>query len=364
MDTSQEIPGPQQESATTENHSVIHLSHASNRPLVEVFGGGESERMTPEIARNISVLNSPLSCRMVDDQSEMEVNLLDRYLDILATAELPRSGEQIPVAIENQYGTADPDHFGRLVGWYMPETGAPMGVLIAEAFDPQLIKAVSDGLIVRPEHGLWLVEAVGYLIAGYPVVSYNTVASSLSRAERLARHRAFTSNTGGGSSISQVEANRRAAVLFDYLARTSRGWMGAALRRAGATTGYYRWLIDNGNTCHIPLFVGVDRISIGSAYQKANWDDVTLDRVAAANQQASVDPEPARRYLRGAWWDLRLDVGRDTPGEQLPDDLGDQIERAIEAVRPAIDTHQQILIEALTGSGIASKIPEVETPTN
>ena len=37
----------------------------------------------------------------------------------------------------------------------MPETGAQMGVLIAEDFDPQLLKAVTDGLILRPDHGVW-----------------------------------------------------------------------------------------------------------------------------------------------------------------------------------------------------------------
>jgi hypothetical protein len=101
-----------------------------------VFGGTEPQFMTPGIATNISVLNEPLACWMVEDASTIEVNLLDKYLDILATAELPGSGEQVQVAIENQYGTADADHFGRLVGWYMPETGAQMGVLIAEDFDP------------------------------------------------------------------------------------------------------------------------------------------------------------------------------------------------------------------------------------
>jgi hypothetical protein len=83
---------------------------------------------------------------------------------------------------------------------------------------------------------------------------------------------------------------------------------------------------------------------------KASWDEATLDRVVAANQQASIDPEPARRVLRGAWWDLRLDIGRDTPIEHLPDDLGDQIERSIEVVRPAIDAHQQVLQEAFAAT--------------
>ena len=334
------------EPSATDAATVIHLSRESRRPLAEVLGGSESDRMTPEIAKNITVLDAPLSCRMVPDQSQMEINLIDRFLDILATAELPGSGEQIPVAIENQDGTADPDHFGRLVGWYMPETGAPMGVLVAEAFDPQLIKAVGEGLIVQPEHGLWLVEACGYLIGDHSAVTYTTVSCSLPRAERLARERAYVSGHGG-SSVSQSEANRRAAVLFDQLMHTSHGWLGLALKKAGATTGYYRWIQDNGNTCHIPLFVGVDRISVGSCYLKSNWDEATLDRLVAANQQASVDPEPGRRYLRGSWWDIRLDVGRDTPLDELPDDLGDQIERGIDAIRPAIDAHQQVLRDAL-----------------
>jgi hypothetical protein len=132
--------------------------------LAEVLGGSEPLKMTPDIAANIGVLNEPLSCWMVEDSSTMEVNRLDRSLDILASAELPGTGEQIQVAIENQYGTADPDHFGRLVGWYMPESGAQMGVLIAEDFEPQLIKALTDAQVVRPDYGVWLVEATGFII--------------------------------------------------------------------------------------------------------------------------------------------------------------------------------------------------------
>jgi hypothetical protein len=338
---------PQPEATpVAEAYSVVHLSKAARTALVQVFGGGEAMRMTPELAENIAVLDEPLSCRMVPDKSQMEISLLERSLDILATAELPATGEQVPVAIENQYGMADPDHFGRLVGWYMPETGAPMGVLIAESFPPQLVKAVTDGLIIRPEHGLWLVEACGYLINGHPVITYTTVACSLPRAERIARDRTFRSGSGS-SSISQNEANQRAAVLFDHLAKTSQGWLGKAIRKAGATRGYYRWIIDNGHTCHVELFVGVDRISVGSCYLKSSWSDETLDRLAAANQETPVDPEPGNRYMRGAWWDLRRGIGRDTPPANLPPDMGDQIEQEIDAIRPAIDAHQQALLAAL-----------------
>jgi len=72
---------------------------------------------------------------------------------------VPGAGE-VQVAIENQYGIADPDHFDRLVGWYMPETGAEMGALIPEDFEPQLIRSVREGRIIRPLHGWWIRQEV------------------------------------------------------------------------------------------------------------------------------------------------------------------------------------------------------------
>jgi hypothetical protein len=327
---------------------VTHLSRARRVPLSQVLGGPEHSHMTPALAANLSVLDEPLACWMSTDEAQVEVNLLDRYLDILATAEIPETGEEVQVAIENQYGTADADHFGRLVGWYMPETGSQMGVLIAEDFAPQLLKAIDDGMIVRPEHGLWLVEASGYLVNGQRLITYATRACSLPRAERLQRERSFQKGraAGGNSSESQAEANRRAADLFAYIARTSAGWLGRALRASQTTSGYYRTVEDNGSTCHLSLFVGQHRISIGSCYLKSNFDEATLDALGVANQSTEVEPPPARRYLRGSWWDVRLDVGRDTPPAERPPDLGEDLERAIESLRPAIDEHQQALLQA------------------
>jgi hypothetical protein len=335
-----------------EASSVIHLSKASRTPLATVLGGGEATKMTPELASNIAVLDEPLLCRMVPDQSEMEINLIDRYLDILAAAELPTTGEEIPVAIENQYGMADPDHFGRLVGWYMPETGAPMGVLIAESFSPQLVKAVNDGVIIRPEHGLWLVEANGYLIGDHPVITYSTVACSLPRVDRIARDRAF--HTGSRpASVSQTETKQRAGDLFEYLARTSQGWLGPALRNGRASfRGEYRTIIDNGNTCHVPIFASREQMMVGSCYRKGSWDDEALERLETANQGTTLRPEPAWRALRGVWWDLRPDIGRNTPVTELPPDLGDQIERTLDKLRPAIDAHQAALLAAIKGRDV------------
>ena len=71
----------------------------------------------------------------------------------------------------------------------------------------------------------------------------------------------------------------------------------------------------------------------------------------AANQHTSVDSEPAHRYLRGDMGDPRRDIGRDTPPSQLPADLGVQIERAVDAIRPAIDSHQHALLAAIETTG-------------
>jgi hypothetical protein len=314
--------------------------------------------MTPAIVSNLGVLNEPLSCWMIEDSSTTELGVLDRSLDILAAAELPGTGEQIQVAIENQYGTADPDHFGRLVGWYMPESGAQMGVLIAEGFEPQLIKAITDGLVVRPEHGVWLVEATGFIVGGTPIVTYTLRASSLARADRLLRERAFAKGrpgtAGRSNAEAQAEAERKAALLFNQIAQTNNGWLGPALKKSRITTGFYRSIVDNGLTCHVELFVGVDRISVGSCYLKGSFDEPTLEALMAANLETEVDPTPARRYQRGSWWDLRTDIGRDVPVDQLPGALGDAIQRAIDAIRPAIAAHRDALKQAVSSSAAAA----------
>lgn len=343
-----EVTGP----GSSSGGLVAHLSTASRVPLSTILGGSEPQKMTPELANNIEVLNEPTACRFLSDGSSMEVNLLGRSLDILASAELPGSGEEIQVAIENQYGVADPDHFGRLVGWYMPETGARMGVLVAEGFEPQLIKTVSDGQVVTPEHGLWLVEACGFQVGETRLVTYQTRACSLPRAERLRRESAFARGVGSGSNRKEAdaEAERLARVLFAHIQETSASWLRSALSRSSTTTGYYRWIEDNGSTCHVELFVGTDRISIGSCYLKSNHNAGQLDRLTAANTETEVDPAPARRYLRGAWWDLRTDVGRNTPKSSLSPTLGFEIEKAFESIRDAVEAHQGALLSAVAES--------------
>lgn len=344
------LPSSPSSSSGVTPTSIAHLSGSVRLALSAVFGGSEAQRMTPEIAQHISVLNEPLCCWMIEDgtEAQTEVSLLERALDILATAELPGTGEQIQVAIENQYGKADPDHFGRLIGWYLPETGAEMAVLIAEEFPPQLIKAVADGRIIRPSHGLWLVEASGYMVDGRPAVHYATVACSLERMIRIDRERAFHRGRSAGGG-SYEEADQRAAALFDHIVQTNSGNLAPAIQHSPQVKGFYRRLRDNGDTCHISLFVGTNRISVGSGYLKAGQDDETLERLVSANAEAHVTPEPDQRPLRGSWWHLLRGLGRDTPPEQWPDRLGDDVEAAFNEVKSAVDAHQRALKAAIAG---------------
>jgi hypothetical protein len=52
-------------------------------------------------------------------------------------------------------------------------------------------------------------------------------------------------------------------------------------------------------------FVGANTIDVGSCYRKHRWDDETLERLVAANQENRVDPAPEYRILRNSWWNLR-----------------------------------------------------------
>jgi hypothetical protein len=47
-----------------------------------------------------------------------------------------------------------------------------MGVLVAEDFEPQLIKSIADGQIARPEHGARLAEATSSIVGPTPVVTW------------------------------------------------------------------------------------------------------------------------------------------------------------------------------------------------
>ena len=330
--------------------AVTHLSRGTRKSLAEVFGGGEASRMTPEIAKNIEILDDVLACWFDPEFVEQEVPLLGRSLDVLAKAEIPGTGEEIAVAIENQYGVADPDHFGRLVGWYMPETGAEMGVLIAEGFDPHLVRAIEESRVVKPRYGLWLVEATGQLVGDSAVVAYELQATSLERDEWLLRKKAFRDNSGtatGSSSEKRAADKKQIDALYKHIAATGSGALSKLVSKTQSSGGPYRHIIDNENGCHVVLFLGRTRISVGSAYSKRNFDEALLETLTSLIKDSELEPAPRKRELRSAWWRL-ADIGTGSGQLDWPPDLGAQLDAQYELVRGVIDELQDRMMAAIS----------------
>lgn len=325
--------------------TVFHVSKGTSAPLKSVFGGGEAAEMTPKIAANISALEYVVSCWFDEESVETEVPLLGKSLDVLAKAEVPPSGDEISVAIENQYGLADADHFGRLLGWYMPETSAEMGILIAESFDPHLVRAVSEGEIVRPKHGLWLVEATGQLVGGVAIVSYALKASSLKREDLLSREKAFkTEKSGVPINQSEKDLHNLAATeaLFAHISRTGTGAVSSQIGKVKTVSRWYRVIRKFDFDLHIPVFIGAHRISIGLAYLKGNLDPDLLIELGDINREMELSPEPFKREIRSVWWNV-ANVGKADDPSKWPTDLGHQIDAAFEIIEaPILELHGKL----------------------
>lgn len=328
---------------------AIHISRSTSRPLRDVLGGDEAKVMTPGIASNLGVLDAVVACWFDPASVDTEVSLFNRSLDILAKAEIPGLGEETNVAIENQYGVADPDHFGRLIGWYMPETNSEMGILIAEAFEPHLINAVSKGLIFRPRFGLWLVEATGQMVGETPTISYNLRATSLERDVLFAREKAFRLNQAFSSADAEKKLQYELAeteALFSYISKTGQGSLSSEVSRQNTVSRWYRKLADSGRGCHLALFVGRKRISIGSVYQKGALQPSTLDRLTELNNNIELEPSPSKREMRSLWWTVS-EIGRAVSADKWPDDLGAQLDSKYEELLPILLEHQARLLQII-----------------
>jgi hypothetical protein len=70
---------------------VTDLSSSVRVSLVDVFGGDDAQRMTPE-RPSLTVLNEPLSCyKLEDDDASMEMNALDSTATSMSWP--PRGGD-------------------------------------------------------------------------------------------------------------------------------------------------------------------------------------------------------------------------------------------------------------------------------
>jgi hypothetical protein len=112
----------------------------SKPSIFEVVGGAEDTHFNPVSAAEIDRIVAPVLGIDVDDVKR-EVPCMGRRLDLLATADTHR------VAIELQYGEADPSHLGRLVGWYAPHVAATDMILVAESFPTVVVDAVRESRV-------------------------------------------------------------------------------------------------------------------------------------------------------------------------------------------------------------------------
>lgn len=93
----------------------------------------EEAHLSPWLARNIQVLGAVTGQRLKVRRLEARVG---RYeADIIARG---RTG---PVVVENQFGSSDHDHLGKLLT-YMAGTGAREGIWVAERFSPEHVAAL------------------------------------------------------------------------------------------------------------------------------------------------------------------------------------------------------------------------------
>ncbi len=103
--------------------------------------GGEASDFTPwlQLPESMEALGRALKLEELTAISA-EHNVLGKRLDILATA-IDENGEEIPVCIENQYGTADADHLGRLIA-YLAQQDRGRAVWVVEQAHDAYVAAV------------------------------------------------------------------------------------------------------------------------------------------------------------------------------------------------------------------------------
>lgn len=97
----------------------------------------EERDFTPWLAKRLALLGDSLGIEL--ELVSVETRIADdRRLDILAVSRYSGS----LVAIENQFGYADYDHFNRLSD-YADELTAPVRVLVAEHFDDRILADIT-----------------------------------------------------------------------------------------------------------------------------------------------------------------------------------------------------------------------------
>jgi hypothetical protein len=169
--------------------------------------GGEASDFTPwlQLPENLEALGVALK---LDDltATASEHNVLGKRLDILATAS-DEEGDEIAVCIENQYGTYDGDHLGRLIA-YLAQHERGRAVWVVEHAHDVFVAAVRFlNRTSSDEVGYFLVQVrFTHGVDGGYQVHYEVLAAPIAW-ERPTRRTARPINT---NKVGHVHALREA----------------------------------------------------------------------------------------------------------------------------------------------------------
>lgn len=120
--------------------------------------GGEASDFTPWLVRHDSLEILGRSLKLDDLTPVMpEHNVLGKRLDILARA-IDEDGDEIPVCIENQYGTSDPNHLGRLIAYLAQQERGRAVWLVEDAHDAYVAAVRFLNRTSTDEAGYYLVR--------------------------------------------------------------------------------------------------------------------------------------------------------------------------------------------------------------
>jgi hypothetical protein len=190
------------------------------------------------------------------------------------------------------------------------------------------------------------------MVNGTPTVSYAVRATSLERDVLLARELAYKKNatTSQGDHATKNRAELELTEsIFSHIAATGSGPLCQKIAKEKTISRWYRKIADFEYGSHLSVFVGRNRISIGSVYSKGSLDPAILDQLTNLNATIELDPQPSKRELRSLWWTI-ADVGRSTPADQLGPELGELIERKFNEIEPTLTQHQEKILQIIRGN--------------
>lgn len=129
------VPGPRRSGTSAGAPEIVAVRWLTARSVLT----GEATGFTPWLAQNLDLLADALGfdeLTLVETESDVQ----GKSLDVLATT-TDSVGNEVPVAIENQFGITDHKHLGQLVT-YLAQQGRGIGIWVVEDYSAAHVAAI------------------------------------------------------------------------------------------------------------------------------------------------------------------------------------------------------------------------------